>query len=582
MDRLILSSLLLIVAVSLQAQQFDPERVTAWENAGSTDPIVPSEDEVDITDHGADPTGAVSANTAYSNAIAELEGAAGTIFFPEGTYLFTSGIHVPDSVFLIGESSATELRFDLSGSGNMIHMTGTLAGTQYPLAETAVKGTAEVELEDGSTFLPGDVIRLYEFDEDLMFSSWAYGTLGQVVEITEVNGNTLTLADPLNHDYTLSREAYIRKMNPRRAAGLSCLKLIREDATTGQTSNIYMNNAYNCVIRNVESVDCNFGHVEVNSSAHITVEGSFFHHAHAYGGGGQGYGVVFQLASSFCLAQDNIFEHLRHSMLLQSGANGNVYGYNYSYDPFWVSGFLPSNSAGDAVLHGNYVFLNLFEGNTIQNIVVDASHGSNGPFNTFFRNRAELYGFFSDSGTPTDSMNVVGNEITNSGFPLGMFSVNGNGHYSYGNNVNGTATPNGTSAMTENTLYLEETDLPAMLDGLAMPAIGYPNQINTQTLDAEQRFSDEEFVECTEQLITGVRATGSDVSALFAEKALILPKEWIPATVHIYSTDGRQLLAKTMTSTRMDLSEFPSHAVLLIRISDQHSSPYQTLKVITQ
>lgn len=452
-------------------------------------PLSAPENQVNIIDFGADNTGTSSCNSAYTAAIASLNGKAGTIYFPSGEYLFTSSISMPDSVFLAGESVETELKFNLGGSSNLILLNGSMQSNQMMFAVDGLKGSYTIEFADASSLAIGDVIRLYQFDEDYMHSSWAYGSLGQVIEITEVNGNTVTLADPLNHHYPLSRNAYANKMTPRRAAGIECLKIERLDASVGQTSNIYLNNAFNCVFRNIEMENCNFAHLEVNSSAHIQVEGCYFHHAFAYGGGGQGYGAVFQSASSFCLAQNNAFEHLRHSMLLQSGANGNVFGYNHSHEPYWTEGgFYPTNSAGDAVLHGNYVYLNLFEGNTVQNIVVDASHAKNGPFNTFFRNRAELYGFFSDPNTPTDSMNVVGNETTSTGFPLGMFALNGNGHYSYGNNIYGTTTPDNTSELQTNSLYLNENELPYFLSQETLPMVGYPLSLNAKLLQAEIRF----------------------------------------------------------------------------------------------
>jgi len=91
-------------------------------------------------------------------------------------------------------------------------------------------------------------------------------------------------------------------------------------------------------------------------------------------------------------------------VLLQSGANGNVISYNYSLNPN-QSDSPPANGAGDLVLHGNYPFANLFEGNICQNVMIDASHGINGPYNTFFRNRVQLYGIIMSPSPATDSMN---------------------------------------------------------------------------------------------------------------------------------------------------------------------------------
>ena len=99
----------------------------------------------------------------------------------------------------------------------------------------------------------------------------------------------------------------------------------------------------------------NFAHVEVSNSIGINVENSYFKDAFAYGSGGAGYGVALQYSSGDCYVHANVFEHLRHSILLQAGANGNVIGYNYSISPYWTGTSLPTNAAGDLVLHGNYV-----------------------------------------------------------------------------------------------------------------------------------------------------------------------------------------------------------------------------------
>lgn len=558
---------LLFFAFNASGQQFDSKRITAWNQAGTSSPVLAPSNVIDITEFGADNTGASSCNDAFDAAKSSLNGASGTIYFPTGLFRFDQTINLPDSVFIKGESSETELVFDLDGSGHCILMNGSVASQEYSLVQDATKGTYQIELADASALEVADYIRISGFDEDYMFSSWAYGTLGQLIQITEINGNTLYLADPLTHSYPLSRSPIVKKVNPRVAAGVECLKISREDATTGQTDNILMNYATNCVVRNIESINCNFGHVVMQNSFHNTVESSYFHHAHAYGGGGQGYGVVAQLTSCFNLIQNNIFDHLRHSMLLQAGANANVFGYNYSTDPYWQDGFLPSNSAGDAVLHGNYTTMNLFEGNVTQNIVIDASHGSNGPFNTFFRNRAELYGFFSDSGTPTDSMNVVGNEITNSGFPYGLFMLNGNGHYSFGNNHFGTVTPQGTSNLGVNTLYLNEAALPPFLSNELLPIIGYPLTMNEKTIPAENRFENEEYVSCSNTVVTAVTSVYSEpeLTPYVSEMVLHLPETILQTDVTVYNMNGQRLWEQKSVSTLTALPNSLSNGIYIIQ-----------------
>lgn len=567
MARLILILSILFAASSLaMAQNLDANRTTDWSKAGcKTQPVNPSV-ELNILDFGADPTGLNSSIDAYSQALQELNDQSGTIFFPAGEYFFDSGISIPDSVKLVGESTQTVLRFDLGGQGNLIYMNGSMSSDEVMVDQPIQKGDVEISLTNSESINTGDIIRLGCNDEQLMYSSWAYGTLGQVVEVIGKSGNTLVLADPLTRNYSVEEEPYIRKVNPVRNAGLSCLKMERVDATSSQTSNIYIRNAVDCTIENVESINCNFAHVSVNSSAHISITGGYFHHAHAYGGGGQGYGVVFQETSSFNLAENNVFEHLRHSMLLQSGATGNVCGFNYSIDPYWVSGMLPSNSAGDAVLHGNYPHHNLFEGNVVQNMVVDASHGNNGPFNTFFRNRGELYGFYSDANTPTDSMNIIGNEITNSGFPLGLFMVNGNGHYQYGNNVYGTLTPSGTQNIELETLYKTNDASTGTID-IDVPTIGFPNSLGGSFISAQTRFLEGSPVSCGASVVTQIENEEThNVSVPFVyNETLNLPSHLLPAQVEYYSSSGSLVTVENVYSNQSELPTSIADGIYVLR-----------------
>ena len=252
----------------------------------------------------------------------------------------------------------------------------------------------------------------------------------------------------------------------------------------------------------IESDSANFAHIGLSRSTNISILNSYFHHAHGYGSGGKAYGIACQSTTGECLIENNIFKHLRHSILLQSGANGNVFGYNYSVDPYWVDvGSLPTNSAGDMVLHGNYAYANLFEGNICQNIVIDNSHGINGPYNTFFRNRAELYGIFMNSSPASDSQNFIGNEVTNPNSNFGLYSLSGSGHFEYGNNVKGGIVPSGTTNLSDNSYYYNSQ--PPFLQNLSSwPSIGINNPINSGTIPAKQRYLLNNFTVCGSSFTT--------------------------------------------------------------------------------
>src|SRR5438309_11771631 len=113
-------------------------------------------------------------------------------------------------------------------------------------------------------------------------------------------------------------------------------------------------------------------------------------------------------------------------MMVKQGANGNVFAYNYSIEPTLTEWLY--DASGDISVHGDYPFANLFEGNIVQTLYIDQTWGPGGPYNTFFRNREDLYGIIITQGNvTTDKNNFVGNEITNTGAFLGNYIVPGNG-----------------------------------------------------------------------------------------------------------------------------------------------------------
>jgi hypothetical protein len=92
-------------------------------------------------------------------------------------------------------------------------------------------------------------------------------------------------------------------------------------------------------------------------------------------------------------------------MLVQTGANGNVFGYNYSLENHVDEAWTPC----DISLHGHWPYMNLFEGNVVQEIDIADYWGPCGPGNTFLRNRVQTEGF--DVYDHSHEQNIVGNEL---------------------------------------------------------------------------------------------------------------------------------------------------------------------------
>lgn len=496
---------LLCLAQYTNAQNIPQSRLTDWSHAGYNDSLPDFGNVVNIVNHGAKADGVTADDAAFTAALNALNGQPGTVYFPAGSYLFNQTIMINrDSLIIRGDGNNTKLLFDLGGAiAEMIDIRGTQTAQSFKVKNDISKDSKSLELTGIGQLSSGDYLLLRDVDTAVVFSNWAYGTTGQIVKTSSISSNTVQLDQALRRDYLVSDEAEAILIEPVQHVGIECLYLERKDATSQQTNNINFHTAAYCWVSGVESNVTNFSHVSAFYSSHLTIRGNYFHHAHAYGGGGQAYGVTLQYASGDCLVENNIFEHLRHSMLIQAGANGNVFAYNYSIDPFWDQAPLPNDAAGDIVCHGNYPYLNLFEGNICQSIVIDDSHGINGPFNTFFRNRAKLYGIYTNANIPTDSVNYIGNEVTNTTSLKGNYTLNGKGHYEYGNNIKGVIIPAGTDKVNEESLYLN-SEPGYWLWYNSFPAIGEAALYNLGNNTASSRYSTDKTDCMRNPVFTGV------------------------------------------------------------------------------
>lgn len=550
MIKKILITLLAIHRIAA-AQILPADRITDWSLAGYQDSIPAYSNTVNITAYGAVGDGIAVNDSCIQNAIAALNGLSGVVYFPAGNYYFTQSINLPDSVVLRSAGAdSTTLSFNLNGNNNLINIRGSIGTTVARFNGDATQGDTYIILDDASMISAGDYLRISFNDVPLLYSSWAYGSVGQVVRVESVLNNRVNIHSPLRRSYSTSDSAKVGIVTPRKGCGIECLKIDRLDASAGQTTNIDLTYAAYCWLRGVESNNCNFTHVGLSASTNIEITGCYFHHAHAYGGGGQGYGVTIQSTSGECLIENNIFNHLRHSILLQSGANGNVCAYNYSMDPFWENlPFVPANSSGDLVLHGNYPYMNLFEGNIVQNMMIDNSHGLNGPYNTLFRNRAELYGFIMSNATVGDNQNIIGNEIPNTGNLMGQYSVAGSGHFTHGNNVKGAVRPAGTATLNDTSYY--KSGRPAFLSAtVSYPPIGYPNTLNSNSINAKDKQTQNELTDCNSYGVVYDTVTTS-ISTIDGEEFSVYPNPGIDLIYVSYKNTAQAIVSITELSGKL-------------------------------
>ena len=502
------------------AQVIPAERFTDWSGAGYPDSIPDPATVLDVTSFGAVGDGVTDNFSTVSSAINALNGAQGVIYFPAGNYLIGSSLNLPDSTILRGAGSdSSHLIFNLNGTiGNAINITGTISVNQVSVLGGHQLGSNNIKVADTASFTAGDYVEIFQENGswDTQPVSWANQSVGQILKLNAVSGDTLFFEKPLRLSFDSTLNIRVQKISPAREVGIECLQISRFDSVhTGVCLNIYFNYAVNCWVRGVESSKSIGSHIEADACSNIEITGCYIHHCFEYDGTStHGYGITLFKHTGQCKVENNIMRHLRHSFSMQCGANGNVIAYNYSLEPNRSE--FPANYGADISMHGHYTFANLFESNIVQNLQIDQTWGPTGPRNTFFRNRVDLYGILMSSGTvESDSQNFVGNEITNTGAFLGNYAITGSGHFEYGNNVKGTTTPAGTSSLNDSSYYL--TSQPSFwINSGTWPSIGYPNAISSGNIPARDRFmSGTGFTICRQEVTTGFSQnilSGSEIS----------------------------------------------------------------------
>jgi len=565
------------------------DRLTRWDYCGVRDSSTQNFTSYTAAQIGLVNDGITDNSPLWQNFLSTLGNSGTTLLLDSGYYLFQSTLNIPSHFVLQGQSAAnTHLIFDLNNSGNAIQCYGSVLPTPYPLLASATAFESHIRVANAADFAANDYIKISLNDSSLVTSAWAYGSVGQLARIASVSGDTLFLQSELRFDFPLNLNPKIQKILPKENIGLSCLSIQRMDNTAPQqTSSISFYCAANCWIQGIESTNCTFAHVQAATSTNLSITHSYFHHAFEYGDGGRGYGIDLEFSTGECLVVNNVFEHLRHSMLVQAGANGNSFVYNYSTDPFWqnTSPFIPSNSAGEIVLHGNYVFRNLFEMNSVGNIVIDNSHGANGPYNTLLRNRASLFGiFFSDTSSP--SQNLIGNEIPNTTFPYNTvnYTVLGNDQFEFGNNNKGIITPTGTENVIDQS-YLYSVP-PSFLPSGSYACMGSPNAMGTGTIPGEERFELGAPLggTCGIELPSAIVEQGAVKLVAFPNPTtneVIIRSSHVISTIRIENLQGQtvQVVPIFAKQGRINLSAYPSGIYYAVTVTDLG---IQTLKLVRE
>jgi Pectate lyase superfamily protein len=319
----------------------------------------------------------------------------GTVFLPSGQYKITQAIVIQEKSIVLrgaGTNSTTIIGFANGSNVSQIDFKGGGRSQNLVLSGYS-KDSTSLTLDNSVNFgtSGGEYIRIEEDQDRTVIEgttpSSTYPYQAQIVRVKnrDLNSNALNLDRPLYYTYNPTKNIRTQRLWAIRNCGVENLKI---DMRGTADVNISFYRAANCWVRNVESINAHWQHVSLGECYQCEVRHNYFHHAQTYGQGG--YGISIGDASTDCLVEDNVFYYLRHAMVVQNGATGNVIGYNYSSRSFDNNYPNTDYLIPDLELHGGNPNMNLFEGNSGIQMMADNYWGSSRN-NTYFRNYASRY-----------------------------------------------------------------------------------------------------------------------------------------------------------------------------------------------
>ncbi len=461
---------------------------------------------INVLNYNADPKGEKDSRAALVNAINAVPSSGGVVFIPEGTYLISSSISISKSGVVIRGAGPDKTKLKMNGSGNSFNITLYDRGAWQTIGADVPKNSSAIRVSNSSLFRVGQFAEIQQANDPArMYSNpawiqdWGENAVGQMFEITEVDGDSIKFRTSAHLDYEKRLNVQIRPLRKVTRVGFEdfCIEKLVADGNTFH----FVHAAY-CWIRNVESAYTRFRHVGLNQSLGCEVRDSYFHHSFNYGDGGSAYGVDCLSHSTDNLIENNIFDHLRHSMMVHLGACGNVFGYNFSTravqgdNPNALNlGWVPV----DISVHGHYPFMNLFEGNELEQAGLADYWGPSGPGNTLFRNYLTLDGIYYQDHS--HFQNFVGN-ITRKVENRGNTSRNAIEH---GNVVNSVVQWNETIPERELPFSLYLNEKPHFIPDSIWPPFG-PDVDNPARLPAKDRY--ELLNKTTEIIINSINKSG--------------------------------------------------------------------------
>lgn len=197
----------------------------------------------------------------------------------------------------------------------------------------------------------------------------------QYVRIVSKSGNDITFEPGLhmwNYAATYDPEVFYWTEDDTMRCGIEELTITNNTASASGMAwySIYISQAQNCWVKNVEFQSIIVAAVNTSQCKNIEVRGCSL--LSAVASGSQSYGVVWYMASD-SLMEDNICANITGAMNYAPQAQGNVVIYNYFTNLVYSN---PNWDIAALASHDAHVCMNLTEGNWANKFYYDSIHGS--------------------------------------------------------------------------------------------------------------------------------------------------------------------------------------------------------------
>ena len=220
------------------------------------------------------------------------------------------------------------------------------------------------------------------------FSSRPYRHEEQIVKITAINGNTITIDRPLSISMLMAYNAQFTTYTATTTIshGIGIEDIYFYGGGGGQ-GNITISLCDSCYVRHIES-HWAMGAIQLSSCYLCEIRDSYIHENGAQQGriapGGNGYLTALNVGTFGSLLENNIIWYGDKVDLVRSGGGGNVIAYNYMDDTFnGADPVQPEAGVNDSHYVGSH--MDLIEGNWSHQLTGDSWWG-NSTYVTVFRN----------------------------------------------------------------------------------------------------------------------------------------------------------------------------------------------------